>query len=353
MAIIDALARVLPVLLLFALGAVLRRRAFLSEATVADLRRFVLAVTLPSALFLTFLRVSLELRYLPIIAIVFAACAVMLVAGPGLGRLAGVRSPYTGPLMTGFEAGMLGYAIYGGVFGQDALYRFGIIDLGQVLFVFFVLATVLTRRATGVMPGVRDTVAAFLRTPVILAILAGVAGNAIGLGPAMDATPLSGSVLRTLELLGACTTPLIAIVIGYSTRLRPGALGRPARTVAVRLAAWVLLGVPFSVFFVEGLLGLDRLFGAAVMTMAVLPPPFVIPLYMGARAGDGAAPHDARAELDAAAEIDDAAALPGAAAALPGAADDAAERDYVADTLSLATVVTLVAFSIVAVVFGS
>ena len=316
MAIIDALGRVLPVLLLFALGAVLRRREFLAPSTVTELRRFVLAVTLPSALFLTFLRVSLELRHLPIVVIVFAACLGMLVAGPFLCRLVGVRSPFAGPLMTGFEAGMLGYAIYGGVFGQAALYRFGIIDLGQVLFVFFVLATMLTRRATGVTPGVRDTLVTFLRTPVILAILAGIAGSAVGLGPALDSSPLTASVLRTLGLLGACTTPLIAIVIGYSTRLASGALSRPARTVAVRLTAWVLLALAFDKVVVEGLLGLDALFGAAVMTMAILPPPFVIPLYMGSRA------------------------------------EDVAEQDYVADTLSLATVVTLVAFSIVAAVFS-
>jgi hypothetical protein len=59
------------------------------------------------------------------------------------------------------------------------------------------------------------------------------------------------------------------------------------------------------------------LFAAAVMTMAILPPPFVIPLYMGSREGDGAV-----------------------------------ERDYVADTLSLATVATLVAFTLVAAVFS-
>jgi malate permease and related proteins len=315
-AIIDALARVLPVLLLFALGAVLRRRGFLAETTVADLRRLVLAVTLPSALFLTFLRVSLELRYLPIVVIVFAACVAMLLAGPALLRLVGVRSPYGGPLMTGFEAGMLGYAIYGGVFGQEALYRFGIVDLGQVLFVFFVLATVLTRRATGVTPGLRRTVGAFLRTPVILAILAGVAGNLVGLDELLDSSSVTSALLVTLGLLGACTTPLIAIVIGYSTTLRPGALGRPARTVAVRITAWLVLAIPFAVLVVQGVLGLDPLFAAAVLTMAVLPPPFVIPLYMGS------------------------------------GPDDVAERDYVADTLSLATVVTLVAFSIVAAVFS-
>ncbi len=315
MAIIDALGRVLPVLLLFVLGAVLRRRAFLAESTIIDLRRFVLAITLPSALFLTFLRVSLELRYLPIVVLVFLACAGMLVAGPYLCRLVGVRSPFTGPLMTGFEAGMLGYAIYGGVFGQEALYRFGIIDLGQVLFVFFVLATMLTRRATGITPGLRDTVGSFLRTPVILAILAGVVGNMVGLGPAMDASPLTSSLLTTLGLLAACTTPLIAIVIGYSTRLGAGALSRPARTVAVRLTVWVLLAIVFTKVIVQGVLGLDALFGAAVMTMAILPPPFVIPLYMGSRP------------------------------------EDEQERDYVADTLSLATVVTLVAFPVVAAVF--
>jgi predicted permease len=289
--VIDALARVLPVLLLFLLGAVLRRRAFLAASTVADLRRFVLTVTLPSALFLTFLRVNLELRYLPVVVVVFIACVVMLLIGPSLTRMAGVRSPFAGPLMTGFEAGMLGYAIYGGVFGQENLYRFGIVDLGQVLFVFFILATLLTRRATGVTPRMLDTVAAFIRTPVILAILAGIAGNLV-----------------------ACTTPLIAVVIGYSTTLRRGALSRPARTVVVRLVAWVALALPFSLFVVRGVLGLDPLFAAAVMTMAVLPPPFVIPLYMGGDAGE--------------------------------------ERDYVADTLSLATVATLIAFSVVAAAFA-
>jgi hypothetical protein len=82
------------------------------------------------------------------------------------------------------------------------------------------------------------------------------------------------------------------------------------------MAAWVALAAPFVLFVVRGVLGLDPLFAAAVMTMAILPPPFVIPLYMGSHGGDEA------------------------------------ERDYVADTLSLATVATLVAFTVVAAVFS-
>ncbi len=314
--LLDALGRVLPVLLLFALGAVLRRRAWLAETTVADLRRFVLTVTLPSALFLTFLRVDLEARHLPIVAAVFAACAVMLAVGPALLRPFGVRSPYGAPLMTGFEAGMLGYAIYGGVFGSADLYHFGIVDLGQVLFVFFVLATVLVRRSTGLRPGLAATARQFITTPVILAIVGGVLGRLVGLGDDLAGSPVLASIPTTLGLLGACTTPLIAIVIGYSTTLRPGALRLPTVTIAVRLAVWIALAIAFDRLVVEGVLGLDRLFGAAVLTMAVLPPPFVMPLYMGARASDG-------------------------------------DRAYVTDALSVATIATLGLFPVVALAFST
>ena len=33
--------------------------------------------------------------------------------------------------MTGFEAGMMGYAIYGTVYGADNLYKFGIVLAGE------------------------------------------------------------------------------------------------------------------------------------------------------------------------------------------------------------------------------
>ena len=313
---LDALGRVLPVLLLFALGWAVRRRSWLAPSTMADLRRLVLGVTLPAALFLTFLHVDLQARYLPIVVIVFGASVVILAAGPALLRPIRVRSPYGPALMTGFEAGMLGYAIYGAVFGQDELYRFGIVDLGQVLFVFFVLATVVLHRSTGARPGLAATARQFATTPVILAIALGIAGRLAGLDVLLASSPVLSAVPTALGLLGACTTPLIAIVIGYSTTLRPGALVRPAATVAVRLGVWITLAVAFDKVVVEGILGLDRLFGAAVMTMAVLPPPFVLPLFMGGEATAG-------------------------------------ERAYVTDALSVATVATLALMPFVAVAFSA
>ena len=110
MAIIDVIGLVLPVLLLFALGALLRRIGFLAEGTVADLRRFVLAIALPSALVRRSCGSRSSSAYLPIVVIVFLACVAMLVAGPRLAGLAGVRSPFAGPLIRDSRRACWGYA---------------------------------------------------------------------------------------------------------------------------------------------------------------------------------------------------------------------------------------------------
>lgn len=317
MVYLDALATVVPILLLFALGATLRQRGHVRPSTVDDLRRLVLNVALPSALFLTFLRVEVDAAHLLIVATVFVACVVVLAVGPFIGPRVGIRSPLFAPLITGFEAGMLGYAIFGAVFGPEELYRFAIVDIGQVVFVFFVLVTVLARRSATRPPTLAATAVAFVRTPVILAIAAGIVAGSSGIGPLLDAAAPGRAILSTLAFLAAMTTPLIAIVIGASIRLSRRGLGRPVRTVVVRMTVWVTLAAAFNVIVIDGMLGLDRLFGAAVFTMAVLPPPFVIPLYQ---------PTD------------------------PSSADD---RDYVTNTLSIATIATLVAFCVVAVAYAA
>ncbi|MCB0201578.1 MAG: hypothetical protein KDI03_16055, partial [Anaerolineae bacterium] len=111
-------------------------------------------------------------------------------------------------------------------------------------------------------------------------ILAGLVAGQIGLSSLLAVSSIGESVLETLRLIGSMTTPLVAIAIGYELQLRAGEIGRPLRTIAVRLLIWVPAGVAFSLLVVGRLLNLDPAFQAAVLTMAILPPPFVIPLFM-------------------------------------------------------------------------
>lgn len=309
---LEAFSKALPVLLLFGLGALLRRIRFLAESTVGDLKKLIVNVTLPAVLFLAFAGVNLETRHLAIVGLVFAGCALALLAGRLIGRLAGLPSPYFPTLMTGFEAGMMGYAIFGAVYGATNIFNFAVVDLGQVAFVFFVLVPFVQRLSTGAT-SFAATLRGFLKTPVILAIFLGIVFNRLGLELVLRGWPPTDAVFRTLELLGAVTTPLIGLVIGYEVRLQRGALLKPAQAIALRLLFWVPAGLLLNVLVVRPLFGADPILQAAVMTMFILPPPFVIPLFM--REPEGA------------------------------------DRTFVVNTLSLATLVTLVAFTVITVAY--
>ena len=195
----------------------LRKTRFLAESTVGDLKKLIVNITLPSVLFLAFAGVNLEGRHLVIVAVVFAACLLALLLGRLIGPPLGLRSPYFPALMTGFEAGMMGYAIFGAVYGAGQIFNFAVVDLGQVLFVFFVLVPFVQRLSTGAI-SFGQTLRNFLKTPVILAIFLGIAANRLGVLPALQGWPVSAAVLRTVELLGGLTMPLIALVIGYEVR---------------------------------------------------------------------------------------------------------------------------------------
>jgi malate permease and related proteins len=155
----------------------------------------------------------------------------------------------------------------------------------------------------------------FFKTPVIIAILLGVLVNQVGLIGPMAAWPVSAAFLKTLAMLSLVTTPLIAIVIGYEMHLERRGLGRPLGAIGLRLLFWVPVGLLFNALVIGGLLDLDRGVQAAVMTMFVLPPPFVMPLF------------------------------------IPAA--DRQNMTFVVNTLSLATVVTLFAFALISVAYAT
>lgn len=309
---LEALAKVLPIILMLLAGVALQRTQFITSATVEELKKLVVNITLPALLFLAFSQVDLQPRYLLISTSVFVACLAILLLGNVVRPVVGVDTDYFPVTLTGFEAGMMGYAIFSAVYGQENIFKFGIVDLGQVVFVFFIMVPVLERYASGAK-SFFSTVSGFFKTPVILGILGGIVFNQLGLMETLSDYPLGASVLETLRLLGAMTTPLVTIAIGYEIQFRSGSLWRPSLTIGLRLAVWVLIGLLLNLVLVRGVLELDPVFQAAVMTMFILPPPFIIPLFMS----------DAQ----------------------PG------DRNYVTNTLTVATVATLFAFSVVTVLY--
>lgn len=275
----DIINRVLPILALLGIGSAMRVTRFISDSTVDDLRRVVVNLALPAVLFTAFLEVELQSSDLVIVGATFAVCVLLYVIGKYLQPWFGRQHEYFPFLMTGFEAGMLGISLFGTAYGLGKVGFFAIVDLGHELFIWFVfLAFLLAKR--DVISGPGQLVRAFVRSPVIIAILAGIAANLADLGESLYDWPITGGAMDTLGFLAALTVPLILLIVGYGIHLTASGVREAITPVVVRFGIVLPLALILPPLLVGNLLDGNQYSQAALFTLLVLPPPFIIPLYM-------------------------------------------------------------------------
>ncbi|MDO4741672.1 MAG: AEC family transporter, partial [Eubacteriales bacterium] len=134
--LIAVLEKALPVFVMLALGVLCRRKNIISREGIGAMKTFAVNITLPAVMFSAFATASYSARGMLVPLLVFALCVLSLAAGFALCRalrIPGRLSPF---LSAGFEAGMLGYALFALLFPGEGSAAFAIVDLGQVLFVF-------------------------------------------------------------------------------------------------------------------------------------------------------------------------------------------------------------------------
>lgn len=304
---LSAFFEVLPVLLLILTGFGLQKAKIFTQEMISGLKKLVTNLALPALLFMAFSGTQFEVIYLVIVMAVFLTCVFMVLLGGLIARLMHINNPYFALLMGGFEAGMLGYSLFLTAYGNQAVDRFAIVDLGQVLFVFFVLVTMLTRLKEE-NHSIKRTIELFIKSPVIIAIILGLTDSILKRYFSYGASEIYQSLTTYLTLLGDMTAPAILLVIGYELRINSRELALPIKTVGIRYSILLVIAILINRFLISNLVAYDPLFSHALYLMFVLPPPFVIPLFMSE--------------------------------------DDLASKRYVLNTLSLSTAVSVALFLI-------
>ncbi|MDC7245369.1 MAG: permease [Sphaerochaetaceae bacterium] len=274
---IDTLLPVLPVVLLFVAGFALQKINFFSSEAIVGIKRIVSDIALPALMFKAFLSIEASSSSIILVAAIFLTCLVMVALGRFIAPLVKISSPYFSIMMGGFEMGMLGYALFLALYGSENLGKIALVDLGQVLFVFFVLMALLIKERDGVQ-NPKVLVKQFVSSPVIIAILSGLILSFFA--DRVEVTPLLQSLSSFIDMVGSLTVPLIAISIGYTIHIDTGNLALSVKTIVVRKILALIFVLILNSLIVESLLGLDRMYSYAMMVMFLTPPPFVISIFM-------------------------------------------------------------------------
>ena len=269
--LIGILEKALPVFLMLGLGMLCRRTKLLRREGVNTLKSVAVNITLPAVMFSAFATAEYSLSSISIPAVMFAACLLALGLGFAGCRLFGIRGRLSPFMAAGFEAGMLGYALFAILFSEAERPAFAIVDLGQVLFVFTVYKALLAGKG-----GLRGVVQEAAASPTVWAIIAGLIVGASGLYKALIPSGISGIMTAVTDFVSAPTSAIILLAIGYDLVFADVRWGQTLKLVGLRLAASVvLLGV---LLFANKLMG-NAMHTGALLMMLILPPPYVLPIF--------------------------------------------------------------------------
>ncbi|MBQ2892640.1 MAG: hypothetical protein IJE24_00735 [Oscillospiraceae bacterium] len=270
--VISIVQTALPVFLALFLGMLCRSRGFITRSGVDTLKKVVINITLPAVLLNAFATAEYTVAALILPAVMFALCCIALVLGNLIIRLSGMKSRLAPFLATGFEAGMLGYALFALLFPEESLSAFALPDIGQTLFVF-TLFKILISGKTDLKAIGKDMV----QTPILWAVFAGVLIGATGLYGELEFWGVAGILDGATDFISAPTGMIILLTVGYDLVIKEIPWRKTAGLMGMRLlVAAILFGI---VLLLNKTVLNDMFFTGAAMLMFILPPPYVIPVF--------------------------------------------------------------------------
>ena len=303
--VIAVFETALPVFLTLALGMLCRQKKFFSRDGIDALKKVVLNLTLPFVLLEAFSTAQYTVAALFLPLLMFGICCLALGLGFAAVKIFGVKGRLVPFLFSGFEAGMLGYALFVLLFPERSVSEFALPDIGQTLFVF-TLYKILLSGKTDVKEIGRD----MAKTPILWAVAAGVLIGATGLYGKMEQWGIANVLTASTSFLSAPTGMNILLTVGYDLVIREIPWKKTVGMIAMRLGIMVVcytVAVALNRTVLNGIL-----FEGAMLLMLILPPPYVIPVF----------------------------------------ADEPEERVQIASALSALTLVTMLLFVIFSVVIG-
>lgn len=275
--ITEILSKVLPVLVMIALGRLCETKQIINDEQHAGLKAIVGDILLPVVLFQAFFTADYGKRMLLVFVLVFVGYGAALAAGYALRRFVKPYDRFMPLLMTSAEGGMLGYALYALLCGADQTKTYAMVDIGQTVFAYTVFLTAL-KAAGGEKMTPKFIMKNIVTNKGCIGMLSGIVLGALGVYRAIDGTAAGEIVSSLLSFITAPTSALILIIMGYQLHVSRQLLRPVLTTMGLRLGVLAVVcaavsGILFAVIpFDKGLL-------LALMLQYTLPAPFITPLY--------------------------------------------------------------------------
>lgn len=275
----EAIAKIMPLILLILFGNLMYHKQWLDGHTADKLKAGVIQIALPAVLFLTFKNMHIEMDYLLLSSITLIMLCCFYLVGEIINKIFSLNNAIIAFFSTGFSFGLLGVPLFEGVYGIENLSELSVLGIGNEFFIWFIYITLLKQKL-GNKPFSVQSMVEFLRSPLIIAIFAGLMINLLNLNVYFEEIAILKGLNRTIEYLAAVTTPIILIIIGYGINIDTKYLSGAFQLVVIKFIIVFGVGYLVKMFVIDQIFdNLSSVFNLAYFTYLILPPPFSLAIF--------------------------------------------------------------------------
>lgn len=274
---IKILQMVLPVLISLGIGSLCNKKGILTVNGVSALKTIIGKITLPAVLFNAFFTANYSLDMLLIFVVIYVCCFIAFMLGFLFKRFVKPFDKFFPFLLTSFEAGMLGYALFALLAGNNNISTFAMVDIGQTVFAYTIFLTALTI-TVGEKATVKGTLKNMFTNNAFIGMFLGIVLGISGLYTVIISSPFGGIITELTSFLSAPTACLILIVVGFEISLKKEVLLPVLKTTIIRLLVMLLL-LALSAFIIFSFIPFDKNLFIALMILYSLPAPFITPIF--------------------------------------------------------------------------
>lgn len=280
----ELISKVMPILILFLIGFLIRKTNFLSKETIDGIKKIVIDMALPAVLFIAFVNIELKKEYVGLIFSIILLCSIMLCIGFLVTKIPKISNPVLPFVLCGFTFGLLGIPLYITVFGETNLPSMAIMGVGHEFFLWIIYMSAVKLVFSNEKLSLK-TLKGFLTSPLIIALVLGITINVLGLSNLLHEQPVLNGLYVTLEYFSQIATPLILIVIGYGLSFDKEFTKYTIIYVIMRYAIMLTVGYLIKFLIIDRFMTFDKYLEYAYFTLLILPPPFSLSIFV-ARYGD-------------------------------------------------------------------
>lgn len=272
---LQVIQMVLPVLIMIGVGYLCNKKQIFDMNGLKGLKALLGDILLPVMLFNAFFTAGYSIRVVVVFLVVYIGFGIAIAAGFGLRRFVSPYGKFLPFLLASAEGGMLGYALYGLIVGNQT--GFATVDLGQTVFAYTVWLGLLTSVDGGKVEP-KALLKNMFTNKCFLGMAFGIVLGALGLGKLVMTSQIGGIVSSVIGMFTAPIGAIVLLMVGYELNLKAELLWPVLKTILFRLLIMAGLLV-ISNLIIFSIFPFDKELEIALMVLYSLPAPFIIPIF--------------------------------------------------------------------------